>query len=127
MGMNYNNMQNAYSNPAFQQVAQAQQNIGQQNLQNLYGQQQQGALQNMANRFGGINTSMYNDAMNQNNRNMALGEANLANQYTGNMGNQYNQWANSTPGQMNFQQQQQQQMQQQQQQDQLMNPWRYGF
>ena len=95
-----NNMANAYSNPQFQQIAQAQENIGQQNLQNQYGQAQTGAMQNMANRFGGLNTSIYNDTMAQNNRNMALAQSDLANRYTAQLGGLQNQYA-----QQGFQQQ----------------------
>ena len=104
---------NAYSNPQFQKIAQAQEDIGQTNLTNQYNQQQQGAISNLANRFGGLNTSMYNDAMAQNNRNMALGQANLANQYTSQLGqlqgqqfNQAIQAQNAGANQQNLQNQQ---------------------
>lgn len=64
-----------------QQGAQAGYNQAEGNLQNSYNQMQNTNMQNMANRFGGINTSVLNDQTYQGNRDMANAQGALANEY----------------------------------------------
>ena len=65
------------ANPA----ANAAYNTGLDKLKNNYQQIQQGALQNTANRFGGLNASALNDQMYQNNYNMNQSMGDLSNAY----------------------------------------------
>lgn len=88
----YNTQQNAYSNPAFLQSMNAQNALGMNQLQNNYNQVQNNAMQNMANRFGGINTSALNDSTYQANRQLGNQMTNLANADAANIPNQYQQW-----------------------------------
>ena len=87
-----NSQMNAYSNPQFQQVQEAQNQLGMEQLQHNFNDVQNTAMQNIANRFGGINTSALNDYTTQNNYNTNQAMTDLALQDTASTGNQYNQW-----------------------------------
>jgi hypothetical protein len=69
------------------QQAQAVENNGLQTLNQNYNNGVNSAMSNVNQRFGGINNSGMAQETNDINHNYALGQANLANQYTGNMQN----------------------------------------
>ena len=88
--------------------AQAGYNQAEGDLQNSYNQMQNTNMQNMANRFGGINTSVLNDQTYQQNRNLNQAQGTLANDYAANLFNMQNQQAQTAIQQQNANTQQQQ-------------------
>jgi len=74
-----------------QQSANANYANGLQTLNTNYGNQNTANMNNIAGRFGGLNTSMLSDQNQNNNLNYNMGLSNLSNQYIGNMQQYQNQ------------------------------------